>query len=106
MFEDLQSQENTFNRKIRVKLAYIRILLSVPDMSHTSTREEFNDRFHKDQLSVDIKKTIVTWSSMNPPQSMDTETAGFASRDDKQPTKINLEIQYVNVFMHLQTGKT
>lgn len=98
VFDDLKSQENTVNQKVRVRCAFIRILLYVPDMSQTSTRTEFNDRFHKSQLSIDIKKLAATWS--NTDQSAVTEE--FV-HNDKNPTKINVELNYVNVF--LQQGK-
>lgn len=104
VFDDLHQQENTLNRKIRVRCAFIRVLLFVPDMSLTSTREEFNDRFHKSQLSLDIKKLVATWSSKDQPP-IDEETAGFVLKDKKKPTKLNVELNYVNVFMQLKQGK-
>lgn len=100
----MTSQESSLNRNIRVKCVYIRILLSVPDMSRASTREEFNDRFHKDQLSVDIKNLVGTWSSTDQPPTVDEESTRLVSHD-KKPKKINVELDCVNVFMQLKQGK-
>lgn len=72
-------------------------------MSRTSTREEFNDRFHKDQLSIDIKKLVGTWSLTDQNPVIDEESTGFVS-PDKKPMKIHIEINYVNVFMHAKNG--
>lgn len=98
MFDDLKSQESTIRRKVRVRCAFIRILLFVPDMSQTSTREEFNDNFHKSQLSIDIKKLVAHWSNAEKPLLQEDFVL-----HDKKPAKINLELNYVNVFM--QQGK-
>lgn len=98
VFDDLKSQENPVNQKVRVRCAFIRVLLFVPDMSRTSTRTEFNDQFHKSQLSIDIKKLAATWSNTDQPVLAEKFIA-----KDKKPTKINLELDYVNVF--LQQGK-
>ncbi|KAI8090453.1 hypothetical protein BDF21DRAFT_377473 [Thamnidium elegans] len=94
VFDDLKSQENTVNQKVRVRCAFIRVLLFVPDMSQTSTRTEFNDRFHKSQLSIDIKKLAATWSNTDQPLLAEKFVA-----KDKKPTKVNLELNYVNVFL-------
>lgn len=98
MFDDLQSFENTQKRKIKVKCAFIRVILFVPDMSQISTREEFNDKFHLSQLSVDIKKLVATWSSSS---NSDSDKP----KQVKKPNKINIELNYVNVFMHMKQDK-
>lgn len=103
VFDDLHSQDNELKRKIRIKFSFIRLILFVPDMSQTSTREEFNDRFHKDQLSIDIKKLVGAWSLTDQNPVIDEESSGFVSLD-KKPMKIHLEVNYVNVFMHSKDG--
>ncbi|CEP08154.1 hypothetical protein [Parasitella parasitica] len=124
VFDDLQFQENTQKRKVRVKCAFIRILLFAPDMSQISTREEFNDRFHDNQLSVDIKKLTATWNSTTttvieddtedhyhrPAASRNSKSSSSSSNnnnnsnnaDDNSNTKLNIDLGYVNVFMHLK----
>ncbi|CAO3631028.1 unnamed protein product [Mucor hiemalis] len=104
VFDDLHSQDNELKRKIRIKFSFIRLILFVPDMSQTSTREEFNDRFHKDQLSIDIKKLVGAWSLTDQNPVIDEESSGFVSLD-KKPMKIHLEVNYVNVFMHSKDDK-
>lgn len=99
MYDDLKSQENIVHRRVRARCAFIRILLFVPDMSQTSTREEFNDRFHKSQLSIDVKKLVGNWSNADKPLLEEEFVL-----HDKKPTKINLDLNYVNVFM--QQGKS
>jgi hypothetical protein len=114
VFDDLQSQENIQKRKVRVRCAFIRLLLFVPDMSQSSTREEFNDRFHESQLSVDIKKLVGTWCSTTTvmddyPSSLDSEDHPHRRKlrfdQAKMANKVNIELNYVNVFMHLKQGK-
>ncbi|KAG1106160.1 hypothetical protein G6F42_016861 [Rhizopus arrhizus] len=129
VFDDLQSQENIQKRKVRVKCAFIRILLFAPDMSQISTREEFNDRFHDSQLSLDIKTLIATWDSTTTviDDALDSEdphhhhhrpTASKNSRssssntninsinDNNNNNKINIDLNYVNVFMHLKNDES
>jgi hypothetical protein len=82
-------------------------------MSLISTRGEFNDQFNRNQLSVDIKKVIGTWSSndnnrKNSIDENDSGAAGHAYIDlsaQPTPTKINIELDYVNVFMKEANGK-
>lgn len=95
VFDDLKSQEEKVNRKVRVRCAFVRILLFVPDMSQTSTREEFNDTFHASQLSIDIKKIVAHYSNTTDLPLL---------HESKKPTKIHLDLNYVNVFM--QQGNT
>lgn len=112
MFDDLQSLENTQKRKIKVKCAFIRVKLYVPDMSQSSTREEFNDKFHESQLSIDIKKLVGTWSSTTTllEENNSSISTSFDSdrpkpKYDHKSNKINIELSYVNVFMHLKQDK-
>jgi hypothetical protein len=82
-------------------------------MSLISTRGEFNDQFNRNQLSVDIKKVIGTWSSndnnrRNSIDENDSGAAGHAYIDlsaQPPPTKINIELDHVNVFMKEANGK-
>ncbi|KAI8353657.1 hypothetical protein EDC96DRAFT_466439 [Choanephora cucurbitarum] len=114
IFDDLEVIENIQKRKIRVRCAFIRLVLSVPDMSAVSTREEFNDRFHQSQLSVDIKKLMATWSSTTvvdeshhtTPSATHatvhtpTGTSPRLNPDSPQkPNKINIDLNYINVFL-------
>ncbi|RCI05002.1 autophagy- protein 2, partial [Rhizopus stolonifer] len=98
IFDDLQTQQNTRKTKVRLKCAFIRVLLSVPDMSAVSTRKEFNDQFHQSQLSVDIKKLVATWCSL-----VDDHTTGALENEDHthkpETNKVNIDLNYVNVFM-------
>jgi hypothetical protein len=93
-------------------------------MSQTSTREEFNDRFHESQLSVDVKKLVGTWCSTT--TVIDDGSNHASSLDDedhhhhhhhhhhrrkpqfdqaKKANKLNIELNYVNVFMNLKQSK-
>lgn len=97
-------------------------------MSQISTREEFNDRFHDSQLSLDIKTLIATWDSTTTviDDALDSEdphhhhhrpTASKNSRssssntninsinDNNNNNKINIDLNYVNVFMHLKNDE-
>lgn len=121
MFDDLQSQENIQKRKVRVKCAFIRILLFAPDMSQISTREEFNDRFHDSQLSIDIKALVATWNSTTtviddaldsedphpyhrPTASKNSSSSNNTNIHTNQSNsnKLNIDLSYVNVFMQLK----
>ncbi|KAI9487439.1 MAG: hypothetical protein EXX96DRAFT_476198 [Benjaminiella poitrasii] len=103
VFDDLETQENIQKRKVRVRCAFIRILINAPDMSQISRREEFNDRFHESQLSVDVKKLVSTWCSTT--TRIDDHSSSFESDDyfgkqTKKPNnKLNIELNYVNVFI-------
>ncbi|KAF1796478.1 hypothetical protein FB192DRAFT_1292335 [Mucor lusitanicus] len=121
VFDDLQSQENIQKRKVRVKCAFIRILLFAPDMSQISTREEFNDRFHDSQLSIDIKALVATWNSTTtviddaldsedphpyhrPTASKNSSSSNNTNIHTNQSNsnKLNIDLSYVNVFMQLK----
>lgn len=103
-----------------MRCAFIRVFLFVPDMSQTSTREEFNDRFHESQLSIDVKTLVGTWGSttvidddLHHTPSLDKEDRHHhhhhqrKTRFDqvKKANKLNIELNYVNVFMHLKQSK-
>ncbi|KAI7888841.1 uncharacterized protein EV154DRAFT_539128 [Mucor mucedo] len=99
VFDDFKTQG--VQRKVRVRCAFIRILLFVPDMSQSSTREEFNDTFHASQLSIDVKKLVAHYSN----STTDAPPLGQQQHENKmRPTKIHLDLNYVNVFM--QQGNT
>ncbi|KAI8990792.1 hypothetical protein BDF20DRAFT_2784 [Mycotypha africana] len=112
LFDALESEEIIQKRKVKVKLAFIRVILFVPDMSQASTREEFNDTFHPDQLSIDIKKVVCTFAST----TSTIEDDGMLGLEHnyqqpnlnnnlsahKKPNKINLELDSINVFMQLK----
>ncbi|KAI8389478.1 hypothetical protein BD560DRAFT_486118 [Blakeslea trispora] len=124
IFDDLQMVQNVQKKKVRVRCAFIRLLLSVPDMSAISTREEFNDLFHTSQLSVDIKKLVGTWCSTtvvdeaghhtqhstnhaksasipstNLSGTSTLETEGRLPRPPNKPNKINIDLSSINVFL-------
>ncbi|KAI7906721.1 uncharacterized protein BX663DRAFT_203307 [Cokeromyces recurvatus] len=101
VFDDLEIQENIKKQKVRIRCAFIRVLLNVPDMSQITTREEFNDRIHVSQLSVDIKKLVGSWSStvMDDHSSSIESEDYFSNKPSKHPNKLNIELNYINVFM-------
>jgi hypothetical protein len=92
------------NKRIRLKMGFIRVVLSVPDMSLVCTRNEFNDRHHSDQLSLDIASLDGLWDNQS---STDTSLASdvFSSAAVKsKPTTISVTLDYVNVFLKLNEG--
>ncbi|GAN01286.1 autophagy regulatory protein [Mucor ambiguus] len=125
VFDDLQSQESIQKRKVRVKCAFIRILLFAPDMSQISTREEFNDRFHDSQLSIDVKTLVATWNSTTtviddaldsdaphpynhhhrPTASKTSSSNTHIHTNNTNSNKLNIDLNYVNVFMHLKNDE-
>lgn len=87
-------------------------------MSQISTREEFNDRFHDSQLSIDIKKLAVTWNSTTtviddvldsedhrPTASKNSRSSSNSNVNNNSNNKLNVELNYVNVFMHLKNDE-
>lgn len=87
-------------------------------MSQISTREEFNDQFHDSQLSIDIKKLAVTWNSTTtviddaldnedhrPNASKNSRSSSNNIINSNSNNKLNIELNYVNVFMHLKNDE-
>ncbi|KAI8885102.1 hypothetical protein K501DRAFT_246445 [Backusella circina FSU 941] len=103
VYEDLDRQTKKIDesKRIRLKMAFIRIVLSVPDMSQVCTRNEFNDRFHSDQLSLDIALLDGLWDNQS---STDTSLASdiFSMAAIKsKPTTISVTLDCINVFLKL-----
>ncbi|KAG0188180.1 autophagy- protein 2 [Apophysomyces sp. BC1034] len=121
IYEDLEqaSKEHQQRKKAKIHCAFIRILLNVPDMSQASTRDKFNGQLHKDALSVDIKKALVSWNSGQ------KDGSDGSGDDDGEPTtahglpqyhnfqspnldpiamgqtpmKFNVQVKFINVFL-------
>ncbi|ORX52770.1 hypothetical protein DM01DRAFT_1055778 [Hesseltinella vesiculosa] len=87
IYEDLDhaSREQHDRVKAKVRLAFLRLVLLAPDMSMSTTRDDFNDTFHGNLLSVDIKKVAAVW---------DTDLVL-----NHQPQKVTLDLDWINVFM-------
>jgi hypothetical protein len=108
VYEDLDRQTRKMDdhKRIRLKMGFIRVVLSVPDMSQVCTRNEFNDRHHSDQLSLDIASLDGLWDNQS---STDTSLASdvFSTATVKsKPTTISVTLDYVNVFLKLNEGMT
>ncbi|KAI8381283.1 uncharacterized protein BYT42DRAFT_565980 [Radiomyces spectabilis] len=114
---DLASQRHRQRKKSRIRCAFIRVLLYVPDMSDATSRETVvSDRIHADLLSVDLKKITATWSSIcDAPDTPGEDCSPLGPRGaspyqrfqntqldsepQQQPIKVNVEINCINVFM-------
>ncbi|KAI8333041.1 hypothetical protein BC941DRAFT_516431 [Chlamydoabsidia padenii] len=86
IYEDLDDAAKEHQQRIqaKIRLAFIRIVLYAPDMSKSSTRDEFNDQFHQDVLSVDVKKITACWNT---------------DLSKHQPQKITVDLDCINVFL-------
>ncbi|KAI9249301.1 hypothetical protein BY458DRAFT_559947 [Sporodiniella umbellata] len=94
----LESIDTLPNRKVQIKCAFIRLSLLTPDMSGCKSRYEFNDKHHKSQLSVDVKKITTSWSTSPITESTnEIEEKEQANTDYK--TRLNMELNYINVFI-------
>ncbi|KAI9493115.1 hypothetical protein BDB00DRAFT_872630 [Zychaea mexicana] len=106
VYEDLDraSVEHQHRKKLRVKCAFIRILLFIPDMSQVCVRDEFNDLQHADTLSVDIKRLVLNWNSEV--GDSDVDAGSVHSRYPRTaraetPTKLHVDCSFINVFLQL-----
>ncbi|KAI8098544.1 uncharacterized protein BX664DRAFT_255802 [Halteromyces radiatus] len=72
----------------KVRIAFIRTQLSIPDMSQCSTRDEFNDHLHDDTLSVDVHKINAGWM-----------TGNKNNLSKHQPQRITVDLDSINVFL-------
>lgn len=93
---DLSTSEVPTNTKLRIKCAFIRLILLSPDMSQATSRYEYTDKCHDYQLSVDIKKPVINWSS-SPSEEKKKGRKESSSRNFA--LRINIELNYINVFM-------
>ncbi|KAI7862276.1 hypothetical protein BDF14DRAFT_1974660 [Spinellus fusiger] len=100
-------------KSVRVKFAFIRLLLHVPDMSHSSTRDESNDKLHAELLSVDIRRIVGFWKNDeaenkgSSPRQKGTSPNAYAPQQGpsidsstvNQPTKISVEVNSVHIYV-------
>ncbi|CEG79538.1 hypothetical protein RMATCC62417_13990 [Rhizopus microsporus] len=93
---DLSTSEVPTNTKLRIKCAFIRLVLLSPDMSQATSRYEYTDKCHDYQLSVDIKKPVISWSSS---PSEEKKKGRKESNGRNFALRINIELNYINVFM-------
>lgn len=86
------------NRRIQVKCAFIRLVLLSPDMSQATSRYDFNDKNHENQLSVDVKKAVVFWST-SPTAETTKDIDEKESAHINNATRMNIELNFINVFI-------
>lgn len=67
-------------------------------MSQAKSRYEFNDKNHESQLSVDVKKATASWST-SPTTEATKDIDEKESNNTNYNTRINIELNYVNVFI-------
>ncbi|RCI05217.1 autophagy- protein 2 [Rhizopus stolonifer] len=96
------SSDTSPNRKVQVKCSFIRLVLFSPDMSQAKSRYEFNDKNHESQLSVDVKKATASWST-SPTTEATKDIDEKESNNTNYNTRINIELNYVNVFIKEDT---
>ncbi|CAO3617552.1 unnamed protein product [Cunninghamella echinulata] len=86
IYEDLNKVSNEYQHHIqaKVKFSLIRLVLYAPDMSQSNTRDEFNDLYHGDILSVDVKKITTSWKT---------------DHSISQTEKIAVDLDRINVFL-------
>ncbi|CAO3577634.1 unnamed protein product [Absidia cylindrospora] len=86
IYEDLDkgTKEHQQCIQAKVRLAFLRLILYAPDMSQSNTRDEFNDKFHDDILSVDIKKIAACWNT---------------DLLKHQPQRATVDLDSINVFL-------
>lgn len=76
-------------------------------------RDEFNDQFHSDLLSVDIKKILLSWSSEHDNEDDEHKSAHtiysrlqtIKSDEPGLPIKVQVDCNFINVFLKLANGK-
>ncbi|KAI7849311.1 hypothetical protein BDC45DRAFT_574027 [Circinella umbellata] len=106
IYEDLDraSVEHQHRKKLRIRCAFIRILLYIPDMSQVCVRDAFNDLQHADMLSVDIKRLMVKWKSEMDDHENDPSSVHSRFHTTKipgEPIKFHVDCNFINVFLHL-----
>ena len=109
IYEDLDraSVEHQHRKKLRIRCAFIRILLYVPDMSQVCVRDAFNDLQHADMLSVDIKRLMVNWKSEMDDHENDAGSAHsrfHTTTVPENPMKFHVDCNFINVFLLLAGG--
>ncbi|KAG1140944.1 hypothetical protein G6F37_009155 [Rhizopus arrhizus] len=90
------------NRRVQVKCAFIRLVLLSPDMSQATSRYDFNDKNHENQLSVDVKKAVVFWST-SPTAETTKDIDEKESAHINNATRMNIELNFINIFIKEDT---
>ncbi|KAL0085769.1 hypothetical protein F4703DRAFT_1979451 [Phycomyces blakesleeanus] len=118
VYDDLDQTLNLCQerKKARIKCAFIRLVLYVPDMSQSSTRDEFNDHMHADLLSVDVQKVVASWQSDDGPDESQIpgredhtipsaytphQTPIDRNLETPKPTKVSVDVNAIYVFVTL-----
>ncbi|KAF7724185.1 autophagy- protein 2 [Apophysomyces ossiformis] len=126
IYEDLERASREYQQRMNAKVhcSFIRVSLNAPNMSQASTRDNFNGQLHKDELSVDIRKAIISWKSdrkhesseiydrknepspahpMTPLYNMQSPGSVDPTTVNQTPTKLDVQVNFINVF--LKSGK-